>query len=230
MSTIQKEHFKMMVHRYDEGFLVNPPIHVADETRGIITLLKEKHVQTVVDFGCGNGRLTIPLLQAGFSVTAVDISEESLERLRAIAKNLHCDSRLNTSAHLPHGQFDAVVGADILHHVTIGEELNKLKSVLRRGGAIVFSEPNFLNISWILFITAFLDWRVERGIVQCNHFSLRSILKKYGFEGIRFDGFAFVPPPFVNGIPALRKLNYQLGTLPLLKIFAYRIIVSAKMR
>lgn len=145
-----------------------------------------------------------------------------------VAKRLQCDRFLTTSSHIPQGSFDAVVGTDILHHVAIREELGKLKSALRRGGEIVFSEPNFLNSSWILFITFFLDWNVEKGIVHCNQFSLRSLLKGCGFEGIRFDGFAFIPPPFVNGAPLLRRLNYYAGTLPFLKIFAYRIILSAR--
>lgn len=227
MSTIQTDHFKIDTHRYDEKLLLHPPLHVADETKKIISLLKKKDVKTVIDFGCGNGRLSIPLLQAGFHVSAVDISKESLERLVMIAKKLQCDRYLTVSSHIPEGSFDAVVGTDILHHVTVGEELKKLKLVLRKGGEIVFSEPNFLNISWIIFITIFLDWRVEKGIIQCNHFSLRSVLKRCGFEGIRFDGFAFIPPPFVNRIPVFRGLNYYVGTLPFLKIFAYRIIVSA---
>lgn len=227
MSTVQTDHFKVNENRYDERLLMRPPLHVLDETERIISSLKEVKAKTVIDFGCGNGRLSIPLLQAGFHVTAVDISEESLERLKLVAKRLHCDSNLSISSHLPQGQFDAVVGTDILHHVAIGEELGKMKSTLRNGGIILFSEPNFLNIAWSLFITIFLDWKVERGIVHCNYFSLRSVLRKKGFEGIRFDGFALFPPPFVNGVSTLRTLNYLLGRLPVLRIFAYRIIISA---
>lgn len=230
MNTIQTDHFKINAHRYDEKLLLYPPLHVADETKRIISLLKEKKVKTVVDFGCGNGRLSIPLLQAGLHVTAVDISEESLKRLAAMAKKLHCDSYLTVSSRIPPGQFDAVVGTDILHHISIGKELKGMNTVLRKGGMIVFSEPNFLNLSWILFITLFLDWRVEKGIIHCTYFSLRSVLKRNGLEGIRFDGFALIPPPFVNRISLLRRLNYYLAKLPVLRIFAYRIIVSASKR
>lgn len=72
MSTIQTDHFKIDAHRYDEKLLQHPPVHVVDETKKIISLLKKKNVKTVIDFGCGNGRLSIPLLQAGFHVTAVE--------------------------------------------------------------------------------------------------------------------------------------------------------------
>jgi len=37
---------------------------------------------TVVDFGCGNGRLSIPLAQAGYDVIAVDSSATMLQRLK----------------------------------------------------------------------------------------------------------------------------------------------------
>lgn len=36
----------------------------------------------IVDFGCGNGRLTIPLAQKGFQVSAVDSSPEMLKRMQ----------------------------------------------------------------------------------------------------------------------------------------------------
>lgn len=41
---------------------------------------------TVLDFGCGDGRIAIPLAKLGFEVYAVDAAPEMLERLRHQAK------------------------------------------------------------------------------------------------------------------------------------------------
>ncbi|MGA1598147.1 MAG: class I SAM-dependent methyltransferase [bacterium] len=44
----------------------------------------------VVDFGCGTGRLALPLALQGFQVTGVDASEPLLEQLRWKSEELEC--------------------------------------------------------------------------------------------------------------------------------------------
>lgn len=223
----QTDHFKIKKNRYDENLLSSPPQHVIYETQELIKELKKENVCTVIDFGSGNGRLSIPLLQAGFTVYSVDISTTSLKRLTAVAKRMGCDKKLKTSTHLPHKRVDAVVGADILHHIHIDEELKNIKKILKKKGHILFSEPNILNPAWVIFISLFLDWKVEKRVIFCNYFSLRKVLKHNFFSTIHIHGHGLVPPPFFNKVSLLQKINYRLGNFPFLKLFAYRHFISA---
>lgn len=228
MKDIQQVHFQSKKHRYSEELLLNPPLHVQQETQYIINRLKGYKVRTVVDFGSGNGRLTIPLLQAGFVVTAVDISKESLDRLMAMAEKMNCAQHLSCATHFPRGPFDAVVGTDILHHVDINRELHTMRKALHKSGVLIFSEPNILNISWTIFISLFLDWHVEKGIVFCNYFTLRKLLTKHSFRVITITGHGLFPPPLFNRSPFGQMINYFFGNLPFCKLFAYRLIISAQ--
>lgn len=229
MDTLQKIHFQLKKHRYDEHHIITPLRYVTEEIDQIITKLKQERAQNVIDFGSGNGRLTIPLLRAGFHVTAVDISSESLVQLQSIADRLGLATGLKTTTRLPtKGTFDAVVGADVLHHVTIASTFCSLRKMLKKRGVLIFSEPNILNGAWSIFITLFLDWRVERGIIFCNYFMLRDALRKNDFHHITILGHGLLPPPLFNVLPVLQNINYFLGNLSIVRVFAYRLIISAQ--
>jgi SAM-dependent methyltransferase len=73
--------------------------HILDEDRtrreveAIVELLDLRPGSRVLDFGCGHGRIALPLARRGCSVTAVDGSAGLLERARAaaIAEGLHVE-------------------------------------------------------------------------------------------------------------------------------------------
>ncbi|MCI4334614.1 MAG: methyltransferase domain-containing protein [Thermoplasmata archaeon] len=50
----------------------------------------------LLEIGCGSGMETLPLLESGHEVTAVDISERMLEVVRAKARERGCTERLRT--------------------------------------------------------------------------------------------------------------------------------------
>lgn len=226
----QTEHFKAKKNRYDEQLLFAPPKHTQEETNSIIRELKSRNINSVVEFGSGNGRLTLPLLQSGIRVTAVDISKESLETLSNSASKMNIKKGLLfTSLTIPNSRWEAIVGCDILHHVELNTYLREMnQKLIKSKGVIIFSEPNILNLSWSLFITFFIDWRVEWRILYCNYFTLRKKLERYHFKNIRISGFGLFPLPLFNTMPFLQDINYFLGNVPVLKLFAYRLIIVAE--
>ncbi len=207
-----------------------PPRHVAEETEYIVNELRRRKIKKVVDFGSGNGRLTIPLLREGITVTAVDISRSSLTSLSEYVKSVRMKKNLLTvSETIPSKKWDAVVGCDILHHVLLGETLAEIRSHLTdKKGMIVFSEPNIFNPSWAVFVTLFHSWRIEGGMVNCHYFNFQHKLQENRFDIVTVHGYGLLPPIFFNTFPILRKINYFLGNLPVLKFFAYRFIITAQ--
>lgn len=85
----QSTFFDRKEHRYSIDLIFHPPLHTILEVDEIMKrIVGLNSMDYVVDFGAGSGRVTIPLLQKGFSIWAIDVSNQSLENLRKTAKKL----------------------------------------------------------------------------------------------------------------------------------------------
>lgn len=110
---------------------------------------------TIVDFGCGEGRLSIPLSQMGLEVVAVDSSIEMLQRLRRNMKDrdghriaaILNSHGLNLESVLSNAgieQVDAIVArAVLIHHNYEGVSalVHSFAQVLQPGGYLIADWP-----------------------------------------------------------------------------------------
>jgi 2-polyprenyl-3-methyl-5-hydroxy-6-metoxy-1,4-benzoquinol methylase len=113
---------------------------------------------TALDFGCGVGRLTIPLAEHFDHVYGIDISEEMV----GIARGLHYHTgRVNFDVHrspdlsgFRDGTFDMICSIFVLQHLpsrdAIKSYLKEFIRVLRSGGLLTFQLPRRLHASRIL--------------------------------------------------------------------------------
>lgn len=75
----------------------------------------------VLEIGCGNGRNAIYLAKQGFSVTAVDLSEEAIRwaiqqaTLQNVDIEFYCDNIFNLK--LPNESFDFIYDSGCFHHL-----------------------------------------------------------------------------------------------------------------
>jgi SAM-dependent methyltransferase len=224
----QEDFFDIEEHQYAQALVERPPLHTASEIGLLIgRLRRHPGIESVVDFGAGSGRLTIPLLRQGYWVLAVDVSDKSLENLRRLAARLSLPAP-RTARHLPRrGRFDAIVGTDILHHVDLDSELPVLREALRDGGLLVFSEPGGWNPTWYLYLPLTAPWHIEKGVRHITYRNLRRMLEHHGFQDVSVSGLGLLPRPFFNWSARLSRWNDALGNVPLLRLFAYRYIVEA---
>lgn len=104
----------------------------------------------VVDFGCGNGRLSIPLVGMGFDVLAVDASANMLAALkkRALDVGAEVPTALSDGSDLTkvlgRKKADVVISrAVLIHHDYAGVEriVKALAKILKRGGHLIADWP-----------------------------------------------------------------------------------------
>ena len=98
----------------------------------------------LLELGCGDGSVTLPLAQRGFKVYGIDISPTAISwaQENAQAQDLQADFRVGNVVNLPYteGFFDLAIDADCSHCV-IGEDRKAFFSgvirVLKCGGYFI---------------------------------------------------------------------------------------------
>jgi len=104
----------------------------------------------VVDFGCGNGRLSIPLVGMGYDVLAVDASQNMLDALKRRATEVGAEVPTARSDGSDLGRLlgrkkaDVVIArAVLIHHDFAGVEriVNDLAKTLKKGGHLIADWP-----------------------------------------------------------------------------------------
>lgn len=118
----------------------------------------------VLEIGPGAGYHTLPLLAAGHTVVAVDVSERMLEQLRAAAEGAGTSGRLVTKAarlsalssalaDLPDGHFGAAFSAFGAFNLEpeLGPAVHELRRVIRPGGRLAFTSLNRPGVAPLLW-------------------------------------------------------------------------------
>lgn len=228
-SNLQEKFFDKSKHRFPAEKILNPSLSLQLEILHIKKLLNLKPKSTLLDFGCGSGRLTVPFLSMGFDVSGVDISANSLNELESIYKSHRQKKwgKLSIAQTLPKkAVFDGIIGSDILHHVDCRKYFPLLRKLLKKGSPVVFSEPNAWYPFWYPYIL--LHWKVEKGFFHCSIPNLSKDIKDAGFQKSEFSGHGLLPTRFLNPFPFLCRQNaLYWGVGSLTKYLAFRLLIKA---
>jgi SAM-dependent methyltransferase len=170
----------------------------------------------VLDFGCGNGENTLPLVSRGARVVGVDVSEDLLRlaRQRLTLHGLADRARFVAgSAHdlpLPDASVDAVMGIAILHHLDLDLSAREVFRVLKPGGVAVFQEP-VRNSRIVARLRQMIPYRSDE--VSDYERPLTDVeLRRFAsaFERVRMRAFSL---PFINLAQVVPALNRHILAL-----------------
>ena len=157
---------------------------VSDLGVPVLQLLNPKPGETVLDLGCGDGELTLKLIDAGCHVIAVDSSPAMVES--SLAKGIK--ARVMGGQHLEfEGVFDAVFSNAALHWMTQPREvIAGVRRALKPAGRFVAEMGGQGNV--ISVLAALTKARQNRGLSPVNpwYFSsveeYRQFLEEAGFQ------------------------------------------------
>jgi len=116
--------------------------------------LGSRTLSRMLDVGCGDGSISIPLLNGRNRLTLLDVSENMLARAMsqvdpALKQNVETIHQEFLSAALEPGSYDLIICIGVLAHVTNPElVISKLVSLLRPGALLILEctdSDNFTN-------------------------------------------------------------------------------------
>lgn len=193
----------------------------------------------VLELGCGTGFYTRWLAERGLDVTALDISEQMVERARArcpgVVEIRVADCTDPGSALGPDrvgDGFDAIVGINTFSYYP-GKRaaLARYRDLLRPGGRLVFLDMN--GTSFTQQLAYLLDYRGARrfrpNVDQSTPARLRKALTEVGLEVEELERFSFVPNEAGPATTAVfAALDAVLSRIPGAKRFAVRLGLVAR--
>jgi len=186
----------------------------------------EKKVKSILDVGCGTGRLVEFLNKNGYEACGCDISEEVLK----IAQKLNPNKIKKGQAQklpYPKNLFDMVTAISVLEHLTKNEAklfILESKRVLRKNGLLFIITPNFSSPFRLLFGKRWFGYSDPTHRHFYTPETLYSQLCQNGFREIRFRfktaynvKFDWYLPSFCRKLPMPAKnvLNYLMISSPL---------------
>ena len=157
---------------------------------------------SVLEVGCGTGRISKEIRKRPWKLTVNDISERLC---RKVAGELDCQFLAGECEHLPcaNGTYDMIISSECLEHtLDPWAALNGLKRALKVGGRLIVTTPNKM---WypVLIAAQAMNMRKFSGIEHWTWpASMRRWLRKNKFEHIYFDGCHLFPwqLPFAKSI------------------------------
>lgn len=161
--------------------------------------------ERVLEAGCGMGRYTLLLAQQGVRVEGLDLSPVLIEQLRLFDGGrynipLHCADIIRHPPELD-GQFDAVVGFFVLHHLhSLPLSFEGIIRLLKPGGRVVFLEPNPYNLLYYVQILTVptMTWQGDKGIIRMSPAVIFRAMRSAGLGRLAMTRFGFFPPFLAN--------------------------------
>lgn len=110
----------------------------------------------ILDVGCGNGNISLPLASLGYQVLGIDIDVATVEDLKRKNRFSNADFKvINADKICGLGKFDCIIASEFFEHLRTPQEFAKLvHQVLNPDGILIISIPNgtslLENCRWFL--------------------------------------------------------------------------------
>lgn len=184
-----------------------------ERKRKLLSILLDENLnpgKQVLDLGCGAGKFTLWMQEAGFQATGVDVSSNALEKARRTAPQ--CDFRLMTSeGRIPaeDNRFDAVWTTEVIEHVLdVSQFLGEIQRVLRPKGLLILTTPYHGLLKNLLIVLSKFDGHFDPEGSHIRFFDKRGLdrcLCKASFIPLVWDGIGRVWPLYRTWFVVARK-------------------------
>ena len=196
---------------------------------------------TTLDYGCGEGQLSMLMARAGARVFSIDISTVSLQNAAEQAEQAGLSDRVSfiamdaESLGFADDTFDVIHVSGVLHHLDVRQAFPELSRILKPGGHVIAGEALGHNpfIQWYRNLTPQLRtaWEAQHIIKREQ---LRWAAEHFGQVDYRFFHLATLAAVPLRKVPrfrsaaltALEVIDRLLLRIPVLKWQAWIIVME----
>ncbi|MDM5299851.1 class I SAM-dependent methyltransferase [Bacillus pumilus] len=144
---------------------------------------------SILDIGCGTGKLGKALKQKGRTICGIESFEEAAKQAEQELDHVLCGNIEQMDLPYHHAQFDCIIFGDVLEHLLDPwAVLQKVKPFLKNEGTILSSIPNIGHISTVLELLAGRFSYTDAGLMDQTHlrfFTLHEIHALFHSAGFR---------------------------------------------
>jgi cyclopropane fatty-acyl-phospholipid synthase-like methyltransferase len=215
---------------YYKGLLVRADTGLHDQIAAIVKK-KLPNGGRIIDFGCGQGALSLRLHDMGYEMLAVDIDPEDFKCKEVPFEQLNFNNKSEIEGFLEkyENNFDLVLGVEVIEHVeNPWEYVRTLKTLAKKGGYILVSTPNTTSwLSRLLFLFTgkfhrFIEDSLSYGhISPITSYHLGVILRYEHFDDVTIQPGGLLPPFWLIADKKIMFFN-------LLNLFFYPFMRSIK--
>lgn len=170
------------MHYYREDNLAFSPITEARFQSLISTFDLYRATNRILDVGCGSGHFLKVAIEMGWSAYGTEIASGALDQLATLGINAFC-GRLE-AANYTDGFFDVVYCSEVIEHlIDPGSLVREIARIVRPGGLLYLTTPNFNSVSRRLLAS---KWRVfsKEHICYFTPGCLAGALHEVGFRNV----------------------------------------------
>lgn len=142
----------------------------------------------VLDIGCGNGHILLPLKKKGCETFGVEINPTCAKNCNDLGLKVFCGTL--EDAELPEDFFDMVIISQVLEHIPSPKQtLREIHRILKQDGKLFIYCPNTQSYLSMFFGKYWHGWHVPFHFYEFTQQTVRRLARKTGFKIIRLSTF-----------------------------------------
>jgi 2-polyprenyl-3-methyl-5-hydroxy-6-metoxy-1,4-benzoquinol methylase len=154
-----------------------------------------RKTNNLIDVGCGIGHFLTVAKERGWNVYGTEFTDEAIQICEKKGISMH-QGVLNPKNY-PSNHFDVIVSFEVLEHINNPqEEVANFNAILRNGGAVYLTTPNFNAVSRLILKEKWAIIEYPEHLCYYTPKTLTRIFKQFGFDkkwiqttGINFSRF-----------------------------------------
>jgi SAM-dependent methyltransferase len=209
----------------EPGWYLKGTCNIRIRVETVREFLKNESFDRILDIGCGDGSISLPLLSAQRHLTLLDFSEGMLavagSRVPAeLAGNVEIRNENFMDAKLSPGEYDLVICVGVLAHADAPEALiRKIVSLMRPGGNLILEQTDashfMSDLTYVMEKYFFVPENYERNRISSA--DVRRIVAECGLDPVASFRYSLLLPGMhrlvsENGLYKMIRLVY--GSYP----------------